>query len=77
MNAAGHWWCAACDEPAFGKVCQRCHQSASWVTDRPLRGDRAAVHAHQVARSHQFTPVAPERAAALFQQLFHNLNHNV
>ena len=75
MNAAGHWWCDHCDEPAFGKACQSCHQSATWVPDRPLRGDAAARQAHQVARSHQFAPVGPERAAALFAQLFANLTH--
>ena len=71
MNARhGHYWCDACDEPAFGALCQRCGAAATWVMDEPVEshvGDR--VKQHQAERSHQFAPVDPETARARFAQL--------
>ena len=76
MNLTGHFWCDACDEPAFGAACQKCHGAARWIADRALQGDAAATRAHQAAKSHEFTPVDPERARELFQGLLENVRNH-
>ena len=73
MNTPGHYWCDKCDDPAFGRTCQACHAPARWIPDAPARGE--ATKDHKLKHTHQFTPVAPERAKVLFATIRHNLNH--
>jgi hypothetical protein len=57
MSQPGHFWCDKCDDVAFGRYCQQCHQPARFVPD------------HISSRKHKPRAVAPERAALLFHQL--------
>jgi hypothetical protein len=53
----GHYWCPRCDDVAFGKHCQRCHNAAEFIPDNGLTKRKE-------------TPVTPERAHELFKELW-------
>jgi hypothetical protein len=36
-KSSGHYFCDKCDDLAFGRCCQTCHQPARWVASEPAK----------------------------------------
>ena len=64
----GHYFCDACNDVAFGRVCRTCNAAASFVAEPapPAASPRPPVPAIAA-------PVSRERGLALFAQQHHLL----
>jgi thiol-disulfide isomerase/thioredoxin len=52
MSARGHYWCDACDDVAFGSICQQCHRPARFIADAPARPRKPAPVSEAVAKEY-------------------------
>jgi hypothetical protein len=61
-KTSGHYFCDQCDELAFGRFCQTCHEPARWVShqsaDRKVSAETAADYFRQMRTTVNATPVS-------------------
>ena len=59
-DTAGHYFCDRCDDLAFGRCCQKCHQPARWVPHRfeKVPAETAADYFRQMRAAADALPAA-------------------
>jgi hypothetical protein len=59
LKPSGHYFCDRCDDLAFGRFCQTCHQPARWVAHNvePVAAETAADYFRRMHEVVNATPI--------------------